>query len=126
MTKQKHEKDVGKSVMVIETRRDSGALVIRAEDRLDLVNAQIFHDELDAAIESSERAVVIDMAGLTYISSAGLRVILQMLRRMQRQDARLALCSLSIEVQNVFDTSGIAQLVDIRPSREEAIAAVSG
>ncbi len=112
--------------MVIETGRDSGALVIRAEDRLDLANAQIFHDELDAAIEASERAVVIDMSGLTYISSAGLRVIIQMLRRLQRQDARLALCSLSNEVQNVFDTSGIAQLVDIRPSRAEAIAAVSG
>ena len=66
--------------MVIETRRDNGTLVIRAEDRLDLANAQVFHDELDAAIESSERAVVIDMSGLTYISSAGLRVIIQMLR----------------------------------------------
>ncbi len=112
--------------MVIETRRDNGTLVIRAEDRLDLANAQVFHDELDAAIESSERAVVIDMSGLTYISSAGLRVIIQMLRRLQRQDARLALCSLSHEVQNVFDTSGIGRLVDIQPSRAEAIAAVSG
>lgn len=112
--------------MVIETLRDSGALVISAEDRLDLANAQIFHDELDAAIEASERAVVIDMAGLTYISSAGLRVVLQMLRRLQRQDARLALCSLSKEVLDVFNTSGIARLVDIQPSREEAIAAVSG
>ncbi|MCY4416679.1 MAG: STAS domain-containing protein [Chloroflexi bacterium] len=112
--------------MVIETRRDNGTLVIRAEDRLDLANAQVFHDELDAAIESSERAVVIDMSGLTYISSAGLRVIIQMLRRLQRQDARLALCSLSTEVQNVFDTSGIGRLVDIQPSRAEAIAAVSG
>ena len=112
--------------MVIETRRDNGTLVIQAEERLDLVSAQKFHDELDAAIESSERAVVIDMSGLTYISSAGLRVVLQMVRRMQRQDAKLALCSLSNEVQNVFDTSGIAKLVDIRPSRAEAIAAVSG
>ena len=112
--------------MVIETRRDNGTLVIRAEDRLDLANAQVFHDELDAAIESSERAVVIDMSGLTYISSAGLRVIIQMLRRLQRQDARLALCSLSTEVQNVFDTSGIGRLVDIQPSRAEAIASVSG
>ena len=112
--------------MVIETRRDSGTLVIGAQDRLDLANAQIFYDELDAAIESSVRAVVIDMAGLTYISSAGLRVILQTLRRLQRQDARLALCSLSNEVQNVFDTSGFAQLVEIRSSRAEAIAAVGG
>ena len=112
--------------MVIETGRDNGTLVIRAEHRLDLASAQIFHDELDTAIEDSERAVVIDMSGLTYISSAGLRVIIQMLRRLQQQDARLVLCSLSNEVQAVFDTSGIAQLVDIRPSRAEAIAAVSG
>ncbi len=89
-------------------------------------NAQDFHDQLDSAINASERSVVIDMARLTYISSAGLRVILQMVRRMQRQDAKLALCSLSKEVNDVFNTSGIAQIVDIRPSRAEAIAAVSG
>ena len=112
--------------MAIETRRDNGTLVIQAEERLDLASAQKFHDELDAAIASSERAVVIDMSGLTYISSAGLRVVVQMVRRMQRQDAKLALCSLSNEVLDVFNTSGIARLVDIRPSRAEAIAAVSG
>ncbi len=111
--------------MVIETRRDKGALIIQAEDRLDMTNAQVFHDQLDSAIESSERAVVIDLAGLTYISSAGLRVILQMVRKMQRQDARLALCSLSKEVLDVFNTSGISQVVDIRPSRADAIAAVN-
>lgn len=111
--------------MVIKTGRDSGTLVIQAADRLDVVNAQLFHDELDAAIEYSERAVVIDMADLTYISSAGLRVILQMLRRMQSQNARLALCSLSDDVQEVFDISGFARLIDIRNSRAEAIAAVS-
>ena len=46
------------------------------DHRLDSVTAQDFHDRLDAAVESAER-VVVDMAGLTCISSAGLRVIMQ-------------------------------------------------
>lgn len=111
--------------MVLETRRDSGTLIIQAENRLDMANAQDFHDQLDGAIQASERSVVIDMEGLTYISSAGLRVILQMVRKMQRQDAQLALCSLSKEVMQVFTTSGIGQLVNIQPTRDAAIAAVS-
>ena len=110
--------------MVVETHQDNGTLIIHAEDRLDMANAHDFHEELDHAIKTDVRAVVIDMGKLTYISSAGLRVILQMVRRMQRQNGRLALCSLSADVMNVFNTSGIAQVVDIRPSRAEAMVAV--
>jgi anti-anti-sigma factor len=112
--------------MAMETRSDhgtpiiSGTPVISAEGRLDSAHAQVFHDRLDAAA----RAVVIDMENLSYISSAGLRVIMQAVRKMQRRDARLALCSLSADVRSIFQTSGFDQLVDILPSREAALAAV--
>ena len=111
--------------MAIETCRVGEALVIQADHRLDSVTAQDFHDRLDAAVESAER-VVVDMAGLTYISSADLRVIMQAVRKTQRQNVSLSLCALSAEVREVFRTSGFDQLVEIQPSREEALAAIGG
>ncbi len=115
----------------METRGDhgtpiiSGTPVISAEGRLDSAHAQVLHDRLDHAIESAGRAVVIDMENLSHISSAGLRVIRQAVRKTPRRDARLALCSRSADVRSVFQTSGFDQPVDILPSREDAIAAVS-
>ena len=67
--------------MPIEVNRDSGTLIIHTEERVDSANAQTFFQELETAIESDDRAVVMDMERLSYISSAGLRVILQTARK---------------------------------------------
>ena len=71
--------------MAIETRRHDRALVIRTDHRLDGVNAPTFHDRLDAATVSAERAVVNGMGELTYISNAGLRVMPQTIRKTQER-----------------------------------------
>ena len=110
---------------MITTCRENGALVIQTEDRLDGANAQAFHDRLEAAIESVEGTIIIDLHGLAHVSNAGLRVIVQAVREMQQQNVRLAICSQSDDVRAAFRTSGIDRLVDIHPSREDAIAAVS-
>ena len=113
-------------VMPIESRRDSGTLIIQTEERVDSANAQAFYQELDSAIESDDRAVVMDMQRLAYISSAGLRVILQTARKLQQQNAKFAICSLSGTVREVFEISGFDRVIDIHSSQEDAIAAVSG
>ena len=79
---------------------------------------------LDAATASGEQGVVSDMEELTYISNAGLRVMLQAAREMEDRGARLALCFLSNDVRTSFETSGFDRLFKIHPSPDEAIAAV--
>ena len=112
--------------MPIDSHRDNGTLIIQTEERVDSVNAQAFYQELDSAIESDDRAVVMDMEKLAYISSAGLRVILQTARKLQQQNAKFAICSLSGTVREVFEISGFDRVIDIHSSQAEAVAAVSG
>ncbi len=111
--------------MAIDALSDGTAVLVLAEQRLDSANAADFNQELESATESSVRAVVIDMETLNYISSAGLRAIMQAVRRMQQQGGSLALCSLSSDVRAVFETSGFDQLIEIHPSRAEAVAAIA-
>ena len=110
--------------MVIEALSDDATIFVLAEHRLDSSNASIFQQELESASASATHAVVVDMDSVRYISSAGLRVIMQGVRRMQQQGGCLALCSLSDNVRTVFETSGFDQLIAIHPSRADAVAAV--
>ena len=110
--------------MAFGSRREDTMWIIHTEGRLDSGNAQALCDLLDAATEFPGQSVVIDMADLVYISSAGLRAILRAVRKTGRQNSRLALCSLSEDVREVFETSGFDQLIDIHPSRPEAMAAI--
>lgn len=111
--------------MAIDALSDGGTVFVLVDQRLDSSNAGAFSEELETVTAAAGRAVVIDMQGLDYISSAGLRTIMQAVRRMQHQGGSLALCSLSSDVRAVFQTSGFDQLIAIHPTRAEAAAAVA-
>ena len=112
--------------MTIETSWENSILIVQAEERLDSMSAQAFIERSGSAVDGAAQGVVIDMERLVHISHAGLRVILQVVRSMEREGARLALCALSPDVLGVFQASGLASLVDIHPSRTDAVAAVEG
>lgn len=112
--------------MAIETLPESATVFVLADHRLDSSNAGAFNEELECATGAARRAVVIDMQGLDYISSAGLRTIMKVARKLQQRGGSLALCSLSGDVRDVFETSGFDQLIAIHLTRAEAAAAVAG
>jgi anti-anti-sigma factor len=108
--------------MEIRVERDGDALVAITEGRVDGANAREFQDALQEAIDEKDRTVVLDLGGLTYISSAGLRVILLTARTLRGQDARLAVSALSEPIMEVFQLSGFDKIISIFPSTAEAIS----
>ena len=62
--------------MSIHTEREGSTLIARADERVDGANARKFQNELEAAIDENDHAVILDLKRLFYISSAALRVIL--------------------------------------------------
>lgn len=112
--------------MEIETERNGSVLVARVQDRIDGLNAQAFQEALLAAIEDGDRAVVLDLARLTYVSSAGLRVILLTAKTLQQRQGNLAVCALAGTVREVFRISGFDKIIQTHGSEEEATAALAG
>jgi len=110
--------------MGVTTERQDNTLIATSEGRLDGANAREFQDALDAAIDSSERAVVLDLEEVSYISSAGLRVILLTAKSLQKQDAKFAVCSLSESIREIFEISGFDQIIAVHDSRDEAVDAL--
>ena len=103
-------------------KRTDGIMVAIADGRVDGANAYEFQETLADAIEDTDRAVVLDMGKITYISSAGLRVILLTAKTLKRRDAGLAVCSLTDSIREVFQISGFDKIVSILTSQPDAIA----
>ena len=112
--------------MEISNQRDGDTLIVQAAGRVDGSNSQEFQDGLEAAIDDADRAVVLDLEELSYISSSGLRVMLLIARKLQRQQAKFALCSLSESIREVFEISGFDRIIPVHASRSEAVSAVVG
>ena len=61
------------------TKSDNNVLTIFLDDRIDAQNtAQTERELLSAVREVPDRALVLDAEKLTYISSAGLRILLKL------------------------------------------------
>ena len=85
-------------------------LVFKLDGRISSANAERLQVEVDSAIEKTgAAAVTFDASGLEYISSAGLRVVLHVLR----QGMSVAVVNASPEVYEVFDITGIASIIDV-------------
>ena len=110
--------------MDIKTERASGALIARAEGRIDGVNARDFEEAMKGAISGDDNVVVIDLENLSYISSAGLRVILLIAKTLRKRNAELVLCSLSDPIREVFEISGFDKIIPVHASREQALDAL--
>ena len=110
--------------MDIQTERNDGTLIAKAEGRIDGVNARDFEEALKAAISSDDSTVVMDLEGLSYISSAGLRVILLIAKTLRKRNAELLLCSLSDPIREVFEISGFDKIIPVHASREQALASI--
>ena len=111
--------------MPIGHHKENGVLIMQPTGRINSSDAPAFRHEIDAAIDANDMAVVMDMEALDYISSGGLRVLLEFAQALGERDARFALCSLSSSVQDVFRISGFDRMLTIRDARDEALIAVT-
>lgn len=108
--------------MKITKRKEGKAMVIAVEGRLDAVSAPAFDTELDTLLEAGEKTLVLDFQNLEYISSAGLRSILAVTKRLRGLEGRIALCSLKDIVREVFQISGFNKIIPIFDSPDEALS----
>jgi len=106
--------------MEIREERPDGTLVLAPSGRLDSVTSADLERRLMAA--AGERRLVVDLAGVEYVSSAGLRVFLKLARRVKDAGGTLVLCAMGEPVRQVFDLAGFLPLFAIEPSRERALA----
>ena len=111
--------------MKVTIERDGDTLVAMAEDRVDGTNASEFQQALEAAISDADSIVILDCEQLSYISSAGLRVILLTARALQRQNSKFAVCSLSAQIREVFEISGFDKIIPVHATRADALGALS-
>ena len=111
--------------MGIDAQRANGTLIAKADGRIDSSNSREFHSELEATVAGSDAALVLDFEDVTYISSAGMRVILLTAKSLQKSGTKFALCSMNDSIREVFRISGFDKVIEIHESQAEALSAVN-
>ena len=105
--------------MDLRTQRENEVLIVEVEGRIDGSNSRDFEAAVSSAAGSSDKAVIVDMAEASYISSAGLRAFLMLA---QTLNAKLMLCSLPDSIKEIIEISGFHKIIPIHASRGSAFS----
>ena len=96
--------------MTIEVKRMGADTVIEISGRLDTTTAPVLDKTIGEDI-SENTNLTLDLKGLEYISSAGLRVLLSAQKRIQKSGS-MKLRNASEEVMDVFEMTGFADILE--------------
>ena len=111
--------------MQIDTSVQDGVTVTKISGRMDATTVSQFNDECQRLIQSGTGRIIVDLGGLEYISSAGLRGILTMGKACKSAGITLAFCSMQSMVADMFKLSGFTSILNVHPGLPEALAAMA-
>jgi len=106
--------------MELNHSKANGYLILEVNGRLDTTNYGEFEKSLVGFIDGGETSIIINLAGLTYVSSSGLRVLLMGLKKITGLGGKFHLCCLPPNIHEIFEIAGFCSIFTIFPSLEEA------
>ncbi len=97
--------------MTINQKRDGAALELLLEGRLDTATSPQLEQELAASLDGVQE-LTLNMEKLEYLSSAGLRVLLQAQKRMNKQGS-MKVTHVSEIVMEIFEVTGFLDILTV-------------
>jgi anti-anti-sigma factor len=99
------------------TAGDPVVVTIRGE--VDLATAPQLESSIQRAFTAGPEAVVLDLDGLTFIDSSGLRVLVALSKDARSRNASLTLRNVPRHAQRVLDLTGLSEWFDRAPDAQE-------
>ena len=107
------------------TRRGEG-VELHVKGRLDGFRAQQFAEELERLVREGRREIGLDLAEVSYLSSAGIGVIVKYHQDLKKAGGSLVVSVASTPVQKVLDMAKLAALVTVAPSAQGVVGGGQG
>ena len=98
------------------------AVFIETSGRMDASMAPNFEAQCQKWIDKGSVYIVADLEKMEYLSSAGLRSILLVSKKLKAAGGKLLFCHVHGSVKEIFDISGFSSMFEFYKSPEEALA----
>lgn len=99
--------------MNVKVTEQNGLTTVTLEGMLDSTSAPKFHEIVNKLLEKEDLNLVVEMSGLTYTSSQGIRTILTLIKAMLSRNGKLVFRNIRPAVKEVLDMAGISQAMVI-------------
>jgi anti-sigma B factor antagonist len=109
--------------LVLEEEEHDGVRVIAARGELDLVTAPRLASRLDSTRRDGGRRILVDLTGINFCDSTGLRALIGAANEVRAAGGRLAVCAGDGGVARLLTVTGAFEVLEIHPDAAAGLAA---
>lgn len=111
--------------MKLSFAADKRTLIVRVVGELDLAAADEFRQETDLAIEKQcSNNIILNLAGVSFIDSSGLGVILGRYKKIAMRGGKMAIVGAPVQVRRILELSGVLGISRAYENEDEALDAM--
>jgi anti-sigma B factor antagonist len=109
----------------IENENSNGISVMHVHGFIDTTTSPEMEKSLQALLKDKQNKIIIDLAGVDYISSAGWGIFISEIKDIRERGGDLKLARMSNDVSEVFELLEFGNILQAHASVEEAVKAFS-
>ena len=113
------------SALNLKISSEGECLFVYLGGRVSYAESIDFQSQLEELLPREEKNVLFDCTGLDFISSAGLRAVLQFAKQAPTKGKKLGFFGLQNNVSHVFEISGFTRILKVYPNKVQAVAGVT-
>ncbi|NGX40126.1 MAG: putative anti-sigma factor antagonist BtrV [Chlamydiae bacterium] len=98
--------------------------IVTLDGRLDASSTPVIEKKLAKLVETAKQLVV-DFSKVTYLSSAGMRLLLSLTKRLQSGDGQILFFGMNDDVMEIIKMAGFERILRIFNTKKEALKALS-
>ena len=109
---------------ITEHTIDEERHVLAVRGEIDLFTAPELKQVIADAIEARRIRIIVDLTKTTFLDSTALGVLIGAVKRLRSRHGALAIVNVDENITKTFEITGLDQIFTIKPTRDEAIAAL--
>ncbi len=110
----------------IKTETFKDISIIKPVGRIDPMTVDDFETAIRKSILNGRTKIIVEGSGITYISSAGLGVLMGYIEEVREKGGDIVVCNISPKIYEIFDLLGFTRIYKFFPSLQEALSYFEG
>ncbi len=104
----------------IVVEQEADVYIVSIEGRMDASTTPVVEKKLAGLLEKANK-IIIDFSEIIYLSSAGMRLLLSLTKKMDAKGGAIVFYGMVEDVFEIIKLAGFEKILKIAPSKKEAI-----
>jgi anti-anti-sigma factor len=110
-------------VLEVAENEEGGVLILRIKGRLDAASSPLLERKISGIVDEDQLKLLMDFEGVEYLSSAGMRLLLNLTKRLKSKQGKMAISAVNRDVMEVIKMAGFDHILEIFENEKEALTA---